>query len=368
MTGDGYPIEGSIVKHKSTRLIGALAVTALAVSACSSGNATTNNSSGKCTPAKTPVLNFAAYSTPREVYGKIIPAFQDYWKTKHNDQSLIFEESYGGSTTQSQNVVNGFPADIVALSLAPDVDAIKSAGLITHDWTKAPDKGMVSTSVVALDVRPGNPKHIKDFNDLTQPGLQILTPDPAQSGGARWNIVGAYGAAMRGFAGNQKGDTAGAQNLLEKIFSNVTVMDKSARDSIKNFESGNGDVAITYENEILTAQHAGQPDQAVYPPSTILIQNPVAVVDKNAQAHCVLPIANAFVKFLHTKTAKDLYSTVGFLRSTNFGAAKKGDTSANMPPIKDLFTVDDFGGWTALDQKLFSSNGLFTQALKKAQG
>ncbi|MDP9227142.1 MAG: sulfate ABC transporter substrate-binding protein [Actinomycetota bacterium] len=357
------------MKHSNTRrLIGALAVVGLAAGACSSGNAQTNTASGKCKPAATPVISFAAYSTPREVYGKIIPAFEDHWKATHNDQSLIFEESYAGSTTQSQNVVNGFPADIVALSLAPDVDAIKKAGLITHDWTNAPDKGMVSTSVVALDVRPGNPKHIKDFNDLTQPGLQILTPDPAQSGGARWNIVGTYGAAMRGYAGNQKGDTAGAQNLLKGIFSNVTVMDKSARDSIKNFESGNGDVAITYENEILTAQDAGLPDQAVYPPSTVLIENPVAVVDKNAEAHCVENIANAFVKFLHTKESKDLYSTVGFLRSTNKAKAQKGDPAAHMPAIKDLFTVNDFGGWTQLDQKLFSANGLFTTALKAAQG
>jgi sulfate transport system substrate-binding protein len=314
------------------------------------------------------VISFAAYSTPREVYGKIIPAFQDSWKQSHNDQSIIFQESYGGSTSQSQNVVNGYPADIVALSLAPDVDAIKSAGLITHDWTAAPDKGMVSTSVVALDVRPGNPKNIKDFNDLTQSGLQILTPDPAQSGGARWNIVGAYGAAMRGYAGNQKNDSAGAQDLLKGIFSNVTVMDKSARDSIKNFESGNGDVAITYENEILTAQKANLPDEAVYPPSTVLIENPVAVVDKNAQDHCVENVANAFVKFLHTKDAKELYSTVGFLRSTNKAQAQKGDPAANMPAIKDLFTVNDFGGWSGLNQKLFSDNGLFTQALKEAQG
>ncbi|MEA2506931.1 MAG: sulfate/thiosulfate transport system substrate-binding protein [Actinomycetota bacterium] len=359
------------MKHIGTRrLIGALAVAALAATACSSGNASpTNTAAKKCTPAKTPVINFAAYSTPREVYdAKIIPAFEAYWKQKHNGQSLLFEESYAGSTAQSQAVVNGLPADIVALSLAPDVDAIKNAGLITHDWTKAPDKGMVSTSVVALDVRPGNPKHIKDFNDLTQPGLQILTPDPAQSGGARWNIVGAYGAAMRGYAGNKKNDSAGAEKLLQGIFKNVTVMDKSARDSIQNYESGNGDVAITYENEILNAQAAGLPDQAVYPPSTILIQNPVAVVDKNAQAHCVENIANAFVKFLHTKQAKDFYSTVGFLRSTNMALAKKGDPKAHMPAIKDLFTVDDLGGWSAVDQKLFSSNGLFTQALKAAQG
>jgi sulfate/thiosulfate transport system substrate-binding protein len=361
--------KGSIVKRSLTwRALGALAMAALVGTACSSaaGNANTA-SGGKCKPADTPVVSFAAYSTPREVYGKIIPAFQDSWKQSHNDQSVIFQESYGGSTTQAQNVVNGYPADIVALSLAPDVDVIKDAGLITHDWTAAPDKGMVSTSVVALDVRPGNPKNIKDFNDLAEPGMQVLTPDPAQSGGARWNIVGAYGAAMRGYAGSQKGDETGAEKLLEGIFSNVTVMDKSARDSIKNFESGNGDVAITYENEILTAQHANLPDEAVYPPSTVLIENPAAVVDKNAEEHCVQDVANAFVKFLHTKTAKELYSSVGFLRSTNPAQAKKGDPSANMPAIKDLFTVDDFGGWDGLHQKLFSTNGLFTRALKAAQ-
>jgi sulfate/thiosulfate transport system substrate-binding protein len=196
----------------------------------------------------------------------------------------------------------------------------------------------------------------------------VLTPDPAASGGARWNIVAAYGAAMRGSAGNQKGDEQGAESLLEGIFSNVIALDKSARDSIKNFESGNGDVAITYENEVKTAQDAGLPDEAVYPPSTVLIQNPVAVVDKNAEAHCVQDIANAFVDFLHTKEAKELYSTVGFLRTTDFSLAQKGDEALGQPPIKDLFTVNDFGGWPALEDKVFSDNGLFTQAFKAAQG
>ena len=199
----------------------------VAASACGDSTATTG---GKCTPARTPVITFAAYSTPREVYGKIIPAFQAKWKSDHNGQNVIFQESYGGSTSQAQNVVNGFPADVVALSLAPDVDSIKKAGLITRDWTQAPDGGMVSTSVVVFDVRPGNPKGLKDWNDLSQPGLSILTPDPAQSGGARWNIVAAYGAAERGKVAGASGD-AGAQSLLEGIFRNVKVLDKSARDS-----------------------------------------------------------------------------------------------------------------------------------------
>jgi sulfate/thiosulfate transport system substrate-binding protein len=350
------------------KIFAAVASLAVVGAACSSNGGSDAAGSGPCTTPEQPVITFAAYSTPREVYGKIIPAFQDKWKEEHNDQSVIFQESYGGSTTQAQNVVNGFQADVVALSLAPDVDFIKDAGLITHDWTQAPDDGMVSTSVAVLDVRPNNPLGIQDFDDIAKSGVEVLTPDPAASGGARWNIVAAYGAAMRGSAGNTKNDEQGAESLLEGIFSNVIALDKSARDSIKNFESGNGDVAITYENEVKTAQDAGLPDEAVYPPSTVLIQNPVAVVDKNAEAHCVEDIANAFVNFLHTKEAKELYSTVGFLRPTDFASAQKGDKSLGQPPIKDLFTVDDFGGWGALNDKLFSDSGLFTQAFKAAQG
>ena len=233
-------------------------------------------------PAESPVINFAAYSTPREVYGKIIPAFQSLWKEEHDDQAVIFQESYAGSTTQSQNIVNGYPADVVALSLDPDVQAIQDAGLITHDWRAAPDAGIVSTSLAVFDVRPGNPLGLEDWGDLTAPGVEILTPDPAQSGGARWNLVGAWGAALRGYAGVQKDDEAGATDLLNGIFANVITYDKSARDSIQNFEAGNGNVAITYENEVKTANKAGLEDEMVIPPSTILIENPVAVVDKNA--------------------------------------------------------------------------------------
>src|SRR5438552_4712087 len=342
----------------------ALVAVLLAASACGSSGAATG---GKCTPAKSPVITFAAYSTPREVYGKIIPAFQAKWKADHNGQNVIVQESYGGSTSQAQNVVSGFPADVVALSLAPDVDTIKKAGLITRDWTQAPDGGMVSTSVVVFDVRPGNPKNIRDWNDLTQPGLSILTPDPAQSGGARWNIVAAYGAAERGKVPGVTPGDAGAQLLLTGIFKNVTVLDKSARDSIKNFESGNGDVAITYENEVFTAQKAGLPDQMVIPPSSILIENPVAVVDTNAASDCVTDVANAFVAYLHTQDAKDLFKKSGFLRPTDKAAAQAGDGD-KFAPIQDLFTAQDLGGWDQIAPKVFSDNGLFTKAFKAAKG
>jgi sulfate/thiosulfate transport system substrate-binding protein len=350
-----------------TKFLALAGMVLVGATACGSSSAGTNGS-GSCDPSNTPVITFAAYSTPREVYGKIIPAFQAKWKADHNGQNVIFQESYGGSTSQAQNVVNGFQADVVALSLAPDVDLIKKAGLITHDWTSAPDGGMVSSSVVVFDVRPGNPRGIKDWSDLTQSGLQILTPDPAQSGGARWNIVAAYGAGERGKVPGVTADDAGAGQLLEGIFKNVTVLDKSARDSIKNFESGNGDVAITYENEVFTAQKAGLPDEMVIPPSTVLIENPVAVVDVNAKAHCVLDAANAFVDFLHTPDAKDLYGKVGFLRPTDPATAAQGDGDT-FAHIGDLFTVTDLGGWDQIATKVFGDpDGIFTKAFAASHG
>jgi sulfate/thiosulfate transport system substrate-binding protein len=356
--------------HRARRLLPALlALTLLGGAACSKSSAGTATKNGKCVPPQSPVITFAAYSTPREVYGKVIPAFQAKWKDEHDGQTVIFQESYGGSTTQAQNIVNGFQADVVALSLAPDVDTIEKAGLITHDWTQAPDAGMVSTSVVVFDVRPNNPRNVDDWSDLTQSGLDILTPDPAQSGGARWNIVGAYGASVRGkVPGYSADDQAGAEKLLRGIFTNVTVLDKSARDSIKNFESGNGDVAITYENEVLTARKAGLPDQMVIPPSTVLIENPVAVVDAYADRHCVTDVANAFVDYLHSDEARDLYTSVGFLRPTDAAAAAQGDGDT-FAPIQDLFTVADLGGWDQVNEDtVFGSSGAFTQAFQAAKG
>jgi sulfate/thiosulfate transport system substrate-binding protein len=362
-----YPTteRSSIVK---LRWAAAALSVALMGSACGGSGGAAEAAADCDAKAPTLTLTFAAYSTPREVYGKIISAFQEKWKAEHDDQSVIFQESYGGSTTQSQNVVNGFEADVVALSLGPDVDVIKDAGLITHDWAAEKDGGIVSTSIAVFDVRPGNPDNIDDWDDLAADGREVLTPDPASSGGARWNIVGAYGAAMRGHAGATEGDNAAAQELLTGIFQNVTVMDKTARDSIKNFEAGNGDVAITYENEIRTAQKAGLEDEMVVPPSTVLIENPVAVVDEYADKHCIREVAEAFVDFLHTDEAKELYTTVGFLRPTDPAAAAKGDSENDFPPVEDLFTVEDLGGWEALNTDVFGESGIFTNAFAEAQG
>jgi sulfate/thiosulfate transport system substrate-binding protein len=350
--------------YRSRIIPAALALGFLGLAACSTGTASGAAGCSSSSPASSVVINFAAYSTPREVYdAKIIPTFVKAWKDQ-TGQTVLFQESYAGSTTQAQNVVNGLGSDVVALSLAPDVQTIEDAGLITHDWTQEPDGGMVSASVAVFDVRTGNPKGIADWNDLATSGTGVLTPDPAQSGGARWNLVALWGAALRGdVPGVAKGDEAAATSLLQGVTKNVIAYDKSARDSIQNFESGNGDVAITYENEVKTAQAAGQADEAVYPKGTVLIENPVAVVDKNAEAHCVEDVANAFVDYLHTKEAKDFYTTTGYLRSTDPKKAAAGDPANGYPAIQDLFTVEDLGGWDALNQKLFSDDGIATQAI-----
>ena len=176
---------------------------------------------------------------------------------------------------------------------------------------------------------------------------------------------------MRGnVPGYAKDSQADAQKLLTGIFSNVTVMDKSANDSIKNFQAGNGDVAITYEYAVLAAQAAGLPDEMVIPPSTVAIQTPVAVVDTNAEAHCVEDVANAFVEFLHTPDAAAIYDTVGFERPVDLAKAKAGKgVETTFQPVTDLFTTDDIGGWdTLLSDTVFGSNGAFTQAQQDAQG
>ncbi len=313
-------------RRSGVRILGLVVAAALVAAACLSNKSASTNPSagGKCTPASTPVLTLAAYSNPYDAYGKLTSTFASDWKDAHG-QSLIFSLSFGGSTTQAENIINGFPADIYASSLVPDVELAQKAGLITYDWQNDTDHSIVVTSVVGFMVRPGNPKGIHNWNDLTQPGLQILTPDPAQSGGAKWNIVAAYGAAMRGqVPGYAKGSTADARRLLEGIFKNVTVLDKSANDSFKNFESGNGDVSITYENQALAGIAAGSKDQFVIPPSTVSIQTPTVVVDKNAAAHCVTPIVDAFVKYLHTPAAQEVFQTVGYQRPIDVAKAQIG--------------------------------------------
>jgi sulfate/thiosulfate-binding protein len=310
-------------------------------------------------------LVLAAYTTPREAYAEIIPLFQAYWKEK-TGQTVTFDESYLGSGAQARAVIGGFEADVVALSLEADITSIVKAGLITHDWKQLPNHGIVSTSVVALAVRAGNPKKIAGWADLARPGIEILTPNPQTSGGAMWNVLAIYGAALRGkVEGVPAGDANAAKSFLVSMLRNVTAFDKGARESITNFEQGVGDVAITYENEVLVGRQQGQDYQLIIPSSTILIENPVAVVDVYADKHGTRQAAEAFVNFLFTTQAQQVYAKYG-LRPIDPEVARQ--TASQYPAVEDLFTIADFGGWDKATPEFFGEQGIYSQAIQEATG
>jgi sulfate/thiosulfate transport system substrate-binding protein len=331
----------------------------LAFSVSLEGCSGQKNGAGKVT------LILGAYTTPREAYGKaVLPAFQAYWKGK-TGQDVEFQESYQGSGAQSRAIIGGFEADIAALSLEGDIDKIAEAGLITHDWKSAPNRGMVSTSIVVIAVRAGNPKGIKDWVDIAHPGLNVLTPDPKTSGGAQWNINAIYGAALRGFAGVAKDDKAAAQEFLKSVLRNVSIMDKGARESITTFEKGVGDVAITYENEVLVAHQSGQKNDYVVPHSTILIENPVALIDKNVDKHGSRQVAEEFVKFLFSAEAQQGFAKYG-LRPV-VPTAISAESMAQFPKVEDLWKIDYLGGWKKVSDEIFGQQGVFTKTIEELQ-
>jgi sulfate transport system substrate-binding protein len=307
----------------------------------------------------------AAYTTPREAFAEVIPLFQAEWLGQ-TGQTVTFEESYQGSGAQSRAVVEGFEADLVALSLEADIIRIEEAGLITHDWKAVGAGGMMSDSVVAFAVRAGNPLGIRDWADLAGEGVELLTPNPATSGGAMWNILALYGAALRGRVdGVPADDPHAAFEFLKVVLSKVIVLDDSARDSITNYEQGVGNVAITYENEVLVGQQAGVDYELVIPTSTILIQNPVAVVDVYADEHGVRAAAEAFVAFLFTPEAQEIFARYG-LRSVD--AVVAAATAAQYPAVADLFTIEFFGGWPQARAEIFGETGVFNLAIQEVQG
>src|SRR5213080_2074653 len=244
-------------------------------------------------------LTLVAYSTPKDAYGQLISAFQ---KTQAGS-GVTFSQSYGASGEQSRAVAAGLDADIVAFSLDPDITSLVQKKLVAKSWNQDKYKGMVTRSVVVFIVRDGNPKNLKSWNDLLKPGVQVITPNPFTSGGARWNVMAAYGSWLKlGKSRKQAGDK------LLKLFKNVSVQDKSARDALNTFLSGKGDVLLTYENEAIAAQLKKQSVQYVIPRQTILIENPIAVTktsdDKDA--------ANAFLRYLRTPGAQQIFADNGY--------------------------------------------------------
>jgi sulfate transport system substrate-binding protein len=287
-------------------------------------------------------LALVAYSTPREAYGKLIPLFQKTAAGKDVD----FSQSYGASGEQTRAVKAGLDADVVALSLAPDMDELVAAGKVDAKWKKQSYKGMVTDSVVVFVVRDGNPKHIKTWNDLIRPGVQIVTPNPFTSGGARWNIMAAYGSWRK----QGKTDKQAQANLL-KMWKNVVVQDTSARAALNTFVSGKGDVMLAYENEAYFSRMQGLNLQWVIPKTTILIENPIAVTKTSENK----AVANGFLRFLRTPAAQQVFADYGYrpvVKSVENANRKK------FPVRPGLFTIDQLGlgGWDKVQKRFFDPN------------
>src|SRR4051794_21329447 len=292
-------------------------------------------------------LSLVAYSTPREAYGKLIPAFQKTAAGK--DVSL--SQSYGASTEQSRAVAAGLGADVVAFSLEPDITSLVQKGLVPRSWNKNASKGMVTRSVVVFVLRDGNPKHIRTWDDLVKPGVQVVTPNPFTSGGARWNVMAAYGAQLR--AGKTPKQ---ALTYLQKLFKHVVAQPSSAREALQTFLAGRGDAMLAYENEAVFAQKKGQPVQFLIPKATILIENPIAVTAKSSHK----TEANAYVDYLHTLPAQKIFAGNGYRPLVK--AAARGYSFPSRP---QLFTIKYVGGWPKVEKRFFDPK---TGVMAKIEG
>jgi sulfate transport system substrate-binding protein len=323
-----------------------LAATSLAATALAGPSAPARSSDAE--------LSLVAYSTPREAYAKLIPLFQ---KTPAG-QDVNFTQSYGSSGEQTRAVKAGLKADIVALSLAPDVDELVSAGMVDAKWKKQSYKGMATNSVVVFVVRDGNPKKIRGWNDLLRSDVEVVTPNPFTSGGARWNVMAAYGAWRK--AG--KTDKQAQANLLN-LFRNVVVQDTSARASLNTFNSGKGDVLLAYENEALFARTQGLDLQFVIPKATILIENPIAVIKSSPDKAA----ANAFLRFLRTPAAQQVFADNGY-RPVVSSVLERNRKKFPVRPGE--FTIDQLGlgGWEKVQKRFFDPKSSVMARIQRQVG
>ncbi len=286
-------------------------------------------------------LTLVAYSTPQGAYASLIPAFQ----ATPEGKGTVFSQSFGPSGEQSRSVANGLHADVVNFSLEPDVTRLAKAGLVSANWNQNATHGFVTNSVAVIIVRKGNPKHITGWSDLVKPGVQVLTPNPFTSGSARWNIMAAYGAQLK------EGKTpAQAEEYLKALFHNVVSQDSSARNALQTFLSGRGDALIDYEDEAISDQKKGSPIEYVIPKSTILIQNPIAVVGSSTESQ-------KFVNYLLSPAGQKIWVQKGY-RPVISGVP--GASSFPTPP--GLFTIETLGGWSKVDKEFFEpETGIVTK-------
>ena len=314
--------------------------------------------------AKDVKLLNVSYDPTRELYADYNPVFAAYWKKQTGDDVEI-QQSHGGSGKQARAVIDGLDADVVTLGLPPDINAIVNvAHLIAPGWEKRlPDASTPYTSTIVFLVRQGNPKGIKDWDDLVKPGVEVVTPNPKTSGGARWNYLAAYGYAL-----NTNGhDPAKAAAFLKALYGNVKVLDAGARGSTVTFvERGQGDVLIAWENEaLLTVKKLNPGDfEIVYPSQTILAEPPVALVDTNVDKHGTRAVAEAYLKYLYSPEGQDVIAR-NFYRPRDAGVLAK--YAAQFPAIKLFTAAEQFGDWDKIQKDNFADGGLFDQIYAKPQ-
>lgn len=335
----------------------AFAMTTLAVLAGCKSPSSPSASGAAGAGSDVSLLN-VSYDPTRELYADINTAFAAEWK-KTGGGTVSIKQSHGGSGKQSRSVIDGLEADVVTLALAYDVDALhEHGGLVPADWQKRlPDNSAPYTSTIVFLVRKGNPKGIKDWDDLVKPGVAVITPNPKTSGGARWNYLAAWGYAAKKYGGD-----AAAKDYIAKLFKNVPILDTGARGATTTFvERGQGDVLLAWENEALLALgEAGGKDRfdVVAPSTSILAEPSVSVVDKVVDKHGTRAVAEAYLKFLYTPQGQEIAAHNGYRPRDAAVAAKYATRFPQLP----LFTVDDaFGGWTRAQKTHFADGGTFDQ-------
>jgi len=330
----------------------AVAVTATLLAACGGGSSDVAGGGGG--PAAATTLTVVAYAVPQPGWDKIIPAFA----ATPEGKGVAVTASYGASGDQSRGVVDGKPADLVNFSVEPDVTRLVKADKVAKDWNADATKGIPFGSVVSLVVRKGNPKHIKDWDDLLQPGLEVVTPNPLSSGSAKWNLLAPYAAKSNG----GQDPAAGLDFINKLVTEHVKTRPASGKDATTVFLQGSGDVLISYENEAINTERQGNPVEHINPPQTFKIENPVAVVTSSAH----LEQANALKNFLYTPAGQKLWAEAGF---RPVDPAVAADFAKDFPTPQKLWTIVDLGGWSAVDPALFDKdNGSITKIYKAATG
>jgi sulfate transport system substrate-binding protein len=305
--------------------------------------------------AEVSLLN-VSYDPTRELYQDYNAAFAKYWKAKTGD-TVTVKASHGGSGKQARAIIDGLEADVATLALAADIDALQEkANLIPANWqTRLKHNSSPYTSTIVFLVRKGNPKAVKDWNDLVKPGIQVITPNPKTSGGARWNYLAAWGYALK----NNGNNAAKAQEFVTKLYGNVPVLDSGARGSTTTFvERGIGDVLLAWENEAFLAIKELGPDkfEIVVPSLSILAEPPVTVVDKYADKHGTRKVAQAYLDYLYSAEGQEI-AAQNYYRPTDEKVAAK--YAKNFPKL-NLITIDSvFGGWSKAQKEHFADGGVF---------